>query len=98
MADVLESPSGAVIGLDRQASIVGASIPAASTSGFTLAVPGARLGAMVIGSPIQSLQAGLVIGGFRVSAADQVTVTIGNVTAGPIVPTNYTFDLLVLNP
>lgn len=98
MADVLESPSGAVIGLDKTGTMTGASIAAASTGVFTMTVTGARVGAVVTGSPTTALQAGLVLGGFRVTAADTVSVQIGNVTAGAIVPSNYVFDLMVVNP
>jgi hypothetical protein len=86
MSDLLESPSGAPILLDLQGTMTGASIAAAST------------GAIVSGSPTTAIQAGLVIGGFRVVALGVISVQIGNVTAGPIVPSNYVFDLAVFNP
>jgi hypothetical protein len=98
MSDLLESPSGAPILLDLQGTMTGASIAAASTGVFTMNVLGAKTGAIVSGSPTTAIQAGLVIGGFRVVALGVISVQIGNVTAGPIVPSNYVFDLAVFNP
>ena len=62
-------------------------IVAANTSAeqaFTL--PGVRLGDFVdVNKP--SSQAGLVLGGCRVSAANTVAITFGNLTAAGITPT-----------
>lgn len=61
-----------------------ASIAAASTGDTTFALVGAALGDLILMSPPVSLEAGLVFGGAWVSAADTVTVRLGNVTAGAI--------------
>ena len=88
-----ESPSGAESERKTQATLVGASCAANTTTVITLAVPGARLNNNVVVNPTTALQAGLGIVGARVSATDTVAITFGNFTAGAIVASNYVFDV-----
>ena len=45
-----------------------------------------------------SLSAGLVIGNARVSAADTLAITFGNLTASPINPSAETYKVFVFRP
>ena len=44
------------------------------------------------------LDAGLVVGNARVSAADTLALTFGNLTGSPIDPASETYKLVVLRP
>lgn len=61
-----------------------ASIAANTTVEVDLTVTGVTTDDRVIAVVKPALEAGLVLGNFRVKAADTVSVTIANVTASPI--------------
>ena len=67
------------------------------TNDQTATVSGAALGDLVIVSCTTALAAGLEVFCF-VSAANTVTVRIGNATAGGITPGALVFNILVLKP
>ena len=60
-----------------------ASLAAVSTSETDVTIAGVAVGDFVVAMP-PALEAGLVYGGCRVSAADTVKVRLGNVTAGAV--------------
>lgn len=61
-------------------------IPAHSTAELNITVTGAAVGDMASASPNTTLEAGIVYGGAWVSAANTVTVRLGNVTPAAIDP------------
>ena len=67
--------------------VLSPAIVAANTSAEqTFTLPGIRPGDFVdVNKP--TAQAGLVIGGYRVSAANTIAITFGNLTASGITPT-----------
>ena len=88
----MESRKRAVLG---SASLDFGSISAVETAELTIAVPTAVVGdAVSLGVPV-TLDAGLVAMAY-VSAADVVTVRIGNITAGAIDPDAGVFSVAVI--
>lgn len=72
-----------------------ASIAANTTSELTVSVPGATTAnGRVSVTPANGIEAGLVVTGY-VSAANTVTVRVGNVTVGAINPAARDFHILV---
>ncbi|MFN7394242.1 MAG: hypothetical protein ACK5U6_17630 [Pseudanabaena sp.] len=67
------------------------------TNDQTATVSGASLGDFVLATPTTALVAGLELTAF-VSAANTVTVRIGNATAAGITPGALVFNILVLKP
>lgn len=65
------------------------------TQDQTTTVSGASLGDFVLAAPTTALVAGLELTAF-VSAANTVTVRIGNATAGSITPGALLFNILVI--
>lgn len=70
------------------------SISAASTATLTVAVPGARVGDIVLMALPATVSAGVVYDA-RVSASDVVTVRAINITASPVDPAAGLFDIVV---
>ena len=70
------------------------SIGAGATAELTTTVTGAATGDLVTVNAA-SLESGLVVGEAYVSAADTVTVRVGNITAAPIDPVSQSFLIRV---
>lgn len=78
-------------------SINVASVAANTSAEQTFTVPGLKVGDFVsVNKP--SLSAGLVIGNARVSAADTLAITFGNLTGSPIDPAAETYLIKVFRP
>jgi len=75
-----------------------AQVAANTTAERAFTVPGVQLGTdFVLSVTKPTAQAGLALGGARVSAADQVSVVFINATSGAITPTasqTYTFAIV----
>jgi hypothetical protein len=76
-------------------------IAAGAVTALVAAVPGARVGDAVIANPRNPLQVAGPVAlaltiNVRVSAANQVTVDVGNQSAAPLTPLANTFDIMVL--
>lgn len=69
------------------AAISPAAVLAATAAEQTFALTGAQLGDVVLGVDKPTDQAGLAIGGSRITAADTVGIKFVNPTAGSITPT-----------
>lgn len=92
---------GIQVNEDRQAiisqSLDVASVAANTSAEQTFTVKGLKVGDFVrVQKP--SLTAGLVIGNARVSAADTLAITFGNLTASPIDPAAETYLIHVFRP
>lgn len=74
-----------------------ASVAAATTVEQTITVPGVKVGDVVVVSK-SDLDAGLLYGTARVSAADTVSLQIANVTAGAIDAASETVVVTVIRP
>jgi hypothetical protein len=74
-----------------------ASVAATTSAEQAITVPGVLPNDVVFVSK-PTVTAGLVIGTARVSAANIVTVTIGNITAAPIDAASETYTVLVARP
>lgn len=74
-----------------------ASIGAATTAAQNVTVPGLKVGDIVVVQK-PSLTAGVGIAGARVSAADTLTVTWVNATAGAVDPASETYTLFWFRP
>lgn len=72
------------------------SIAAAGSEVVTATIPGVRVGDIVTVSPRSGLNAGLVIGQSRASAADTVTFTVSNITAGALDAASQIFDIGII--
>ena len=73
-------------------------VSAATTATHTVTVTGVTTSDFVIGVSKPTVQAGLGIVGWYVSAADTVTITYMNATAAPITPTaSETYQFFVWN-
>lgn len=64
-----------------------AQVAANTSAEQTFTLPGVKIGDSVLTVNKPTAQAGLVIGGYRISANDQVAITFGNLTGSPITPT-----------
>lgn len=73
-----------------------ASIAAAASEVVTATVPGATVGDSVVVNPRDGLNAGLIIGQARVSAANTVVFTVSNITAGALDAASQIFDIGIL--
>lgn len=78
-------------------SINVASVAANTSAEQTFTVPGLRTTDFVTVSK-PSASAGLVIGNVRVSAADTLAITFGNLTGSPIDPAAETYTIHVVRP
>lgn len=74
-----------------------ASVSANTSAEQTFTVPGLRTGDFVAVSK-PSLSAGLVISTARVSAANTLAITFGNLTGSPINPAAETYRIFVYRP
>jgi hypothetical protein len=100
MVDVVNglSNNGAVSGiLTFSASLDVASVAANTSAEQTFTVTGLKIGDVVFVSK-PSLSVGLVVGNARVSAANTVAITFGNLTAAPIDPGAETYLIGVVRP
>lgn len=79
-----------------QATVDLASIAAAGSEVVTVTVPGVVVGDVPIPCPRDGLNAGLVIGQARVSAANTVVFTVSNITAGALDAASQIFDIGIL--
>lgn len=73
------------------------SVAANTSEAETATVPGVKLGDFVMVSK-PSIEAGLIFGTCRVTAADTVEITVQNTTAGAIDETSETLSFLVVRP
>lgn len=90
--------NGAVSGLLTFSSSLNVASVAANTSAEqTFTVTGLETTDVVFVSK-PSLSAGLVVGNARVSAADTLAITFGNLTASPIDPAAETYLIGVIRP
>lgn len=100
MVDVVNglTGNGAVAGLTIYSQSLDVASVAANTSAEqTFTVTGLAVGDVVfVNKP--DLSAGLVIGNARVSAANTLAVTFGNLTAAPIDPGAETYVIGVIRP
>ncbi len=95
----LQLPSGNVsLAMAMTATLSPASVAANTSAEQTFAITGLLAGDLVfVNAP--ALTAGLVIGNFRVSAANTLAISFGNLTASPIVPTaSSVYNIVVLRP
>jgi hypothetical protein len=74
-----------------------ASVAANTSAEQTFTVPGLSTD-MVVFLNKSDLDAGLVVGNARVSAADTLAVTFGNLTASPIDPASEVYKLFWIKP
>lgn len=97
--DLSGSQRGLILGgvTQIQATLTYTEITSNITQNQTATVSGASLGDYVIVACTTALAAGLEITAF-VSAANTVTVRIGNASAGAITPGALLFNILVLKP
>lgn len=92
-------------GVDRNGNAFGvaditldvASVAANTSAEQTFTVPGLDT-SMVVMVNKPDLDAGLVVGNARVSAADTLALTFGNSTAGAVDPASETYKLFWLKP
>lgn len=81
--------------LTKAATIAPGSIATLDTYTTTITVTGARTGMTVLVGPPAALQTGLIPWGV-VTAADTVTVSIYNSTAGALTPASATWNIRVI--
>lgn len=68
-----------------------------TTAEQTFTVPGLAVGDVVLAINKPTAQAGLFIGGARVSAANTLAIVFGNDTGGAITPTaSQTYEVVIL--
>lgn len=73
------------------------SVSAATSREVTVGIPGVKVGDYVLCTK-PTLEAGLIFGTTRVSAIDEVLVTIANVTAGAIDEGSEDLTFLIVRP
>lgn len=88
--------SGPVSHFLRTVSVDAAEIAANTTGDTAATVPGAEVGDTVIATCDGALEAGLVVGNARVTAANTVSLRLGNVTVAPVNASAFNFRFLVL--
>jgi hypothetical protein len=71
-------------------------IAAQTTLSATVAVPGLTTSHLIVLTPAANLPAGLVLAFARPSAADTLTIGLGNVTVGAIDPPAITYGFSAL--
>lgn len=79
------------------AEIAAQTATAIATETLTVAVTGAAVGDSVAVGPPAALEAGLIWHAW-VSAADTVSIRVGNITAAPINPASATWRATVIKP
>lgn len=80
-----------------QKSLDVAEVAANTSAEQTFTVTGLKVGdVVVVNKP--SANAGLVVGNARVSAANTLALTFGNLTGSPINPSAETYDIWVFRP
>lgn len=77
------------------AALTPALVAANTTAQQTFSVPGLRTTDVVIVNK-PSLNAGIGIVGYRVSATDTLAITYGNFTAGGLTPSAETYDIIAI--
>lgn len=78
-----------------QIAVDPASITNATVAETTVTIRKVAVGDLVIAQPPASLDAGLIYGGCRVSAADTVKLSIGNIGAAPVDGGSKTWEFFV---
>lgn len=89
-----DTPAGHHFSVQATADL--AAIAAAGSEVVTATVPGATVGDVVVVNPRDGLNAGLVIGQARVSAANTVVFTVSNITAGALDAASMVFYISIL--
>lgn len=75
-----------------------ASVAANTSAEQTFTVTGLAVGDIIVAVNKPSLSAGLVVGNARVSAANTLALTFGNLTASPIDPASETYLIIAFRP
>ena len=90
-------PTGPINGTKLQVSIDHGAVPAQSTLAATANLPArsARLGDSVCVNPVGSLPDGVAIAAARIASADNIEVSLANVTTNPIDPAAILYDVLI---
>lgn len=90
-------PTGPINGTKLQVSIDHGPVPAQGTLAATATLPlrSARLGDSVCVNPVGALPDGLAIAATRIASADNIEVSLANVTTNPIDPTAILYDVLI---
>ena len=82
-----------------RATLSPAQVAVNTTAQQTFTVPGVQVGDVVVNVEKPTHQAGLFIGGARVTAANTVGLTFGNCTSGAITPTaSEAYDFVIARP
>ena len=91
------SPSGPAVGIKLEVTIDHGSIPAQDTLAATATLPAktARVRDSVVVNAKDTLPGGIVIAGARISAADTVEVTLGNLKTTAADPAAIVYDVLI---
>jgi hypothetical protein len=90
-------PTGPINGTKLQVSIDHGAVPAQGTLAATATLPlrSARLGDSVCVNPVGALPDGLAIAAARIASADNIEVSLANVTTNPIDPAAILYDVLI---
>ena len=89
-----DTPTGHIFKVEATVDL--ASIAAAASEVVTATVPGVVVGDVVVANPRSGINAGLVIGQARVSAANTVVFTVSNITAGALDAGSTIFDIAII--
>lgn len=90
-------------GNQRGSFVLGVSITPASAGATTateqlFTVPGVQATDLLVDVSVPSVLAGVTLGGFRVTAVNQIGICFVNPTAGPLTPPAGVFKITIARP